>query len=76
MRECATFRFSGQDSIAQFMGWLVLIGLPITFWNVFWDVFWNVFWDVGGVAGLPSSLAGLAIIIGLRARSLSGLLKS
>ena len=60
MKENATFAFSAQDSLAQFMVWLLVLGagtlpLPLIAW-----------WFGGTAAAIASILTALAVLIGLR----------
>src|SRR5262247_1001230 len=59
MRERATFKFSGRDSIAQGMAWMVVL-TPVPWLPV-------VAWNAGGGVGVGIIAVALAIIIGLRA---------
>jgi len=58
-RARATFKFSGRDSIAQFIAWMVTV-TPVPWLPV-------VAWNAGGAAGVAIIALALAIIIGLRA---------
>lgn len=60
MKSEATFQFSGQDSLAQFAVWLLILGagcLPLPL----------LIWQFGGKVAAAASVAiALAVLIGLR----------
>ena len=61
MSDAARFKFSGRDSMAQFMAWMVILQSPILCLPL-------AAWRDGGLLGVAASIvAMLAIIGGLRA---------